>query len=591
MRSNKPAQPDPVTDLRDTPLFDMVEVLMFAVPAVTAFAILLALLLRHTNRRGTFAVFPALASLPLVLIEPVVGWSAVAASVCGGAARESWRLGDIKKGHDKARLGRAAIGVRQSIRNWRDRGRLADGTFCDDGTYAVGVDEAGGVVRLPLGTDQGRHSLLIGATGSGKTTTMMSAIRSHLDADFGVVLIDAKGDPDTTDLLRRAALADNRPFYSFSLDGDSHHWNPLAHGTPSEKADKLIAAEEWTEPHYKRLYQRYLLNLFTAIDGRGDQADLATVVELLHPERFALYAREISQPQVAAQIDGYLAALTDQERRDLAGLRNRLALLTESEHGELLRSVIDEDARADDPNQLRADEIDLYAAIRQRAVVVFSLNTSRYPETAKLLGAALFQDIKGVAGLIQSQSGPNVPAAFFVDEFGAFGADHILGLFQRARSASISLMLATQELADLRRIDPEFQDQVLGNVEVVIAHRQTVPDSAELVAKVAGTRNVWIHTFQTEQPWVHGPDIGQTGLGTKRRGEEFVVAPGTIKALPVGDAIVVTTNPHRVYEIHAIKREFETQPPHPRDGEHEEWLREQALRYAKAQADRAGIAA
>ena len=49
MRSNKPAQPDPVTDLRDTPLFDMVEVLMFAVPAVMAFATLLALLLRHTR--------------------------------------------------------------------------------------------------------------------------------------------------------------------------------------------------------------------------------------------------------------------------------------------------------------------------------------------------------------------------------------------------------------------------------------------------------------------------------------------------------------------------------------------------------------
>jgi len=124
---------------------------MIAVPAVMAFAILLALLLRHTNRRGTLAVFPALASLPLVLIEPVVGWSAVAARVCGGAARESWRLGDIKKGHDKARLGRVAIGVRQSIRIWRDRGRLADGAFSDDETYAVGLDTAGGVVRLPFG--------------------------------------------------------------------------------------------------------------------------------------------------------------------------------------------------------------------------------------------------------------------------------------------------------------------------------------------------------------------------------------------------------------------------------------------------------
>ena len=69
-----------------------------------------------------------------------------------------------------------------------------------------------------------------------------------------------------------------------------------------------------------------------------------------------------------------------------------------------------------------------------------------------------------------------------------------------------------------------------------------------------------------------------------------------------GYGYVYTLNPERAKKVReaflsfpwegsTLKREFKTQPPHPRDGEHEEWLREQALRYAKAQATRAGIAA
>jgi conjugal transfer pilus assembly protein TraD len=137
-----------------------------------------------------------------------------------------------------------------------------------------------------------------------------------------------------------------------------------------------------------------------------------------------------------------------------------------------------------------ARQIDLKDAIGQAAVVVFSINTSRYPETGKLVGAALFQDLKDVTGVMESNPQLRRPTVVMVDEFGAFGGDHVLGLFKRARSAKLSMVLATQELADLRRIDPAFQDQVLGNVETVIAHRQNVPESAELVAQIGGTREV-----------------------------------------------------------------------------------------------------
>ena len=352
-------------------------------------------------------------------------------------------------------------------------------------------------------------------------------------------MIDPKGDPALVEWLRAEADRQLLPFSCFSLDRPEHAWNPLASGSPSERADKLIATEEWTEPHYKRLYQRYLLNVLTALDQSARPSDLANVVELLNVDELTVLCRELDDEQLADRIGAYTADLGPNERRDLSGLRHRLALLAESEHGPMLRQH---------PEAI--ERVDLLAAISAGGVVCFSLNTSRYPETAKLLGAAVLQDLKAVVGQLEARPAVRRPAVVCVDEFAAFGQDHVLGLFQRARSAGLSLVVATQELADLRRVDPAFQDQVLGNVATIVAHRQTVPESAELVAEIAGTREVWVRTFHTDDRWTRSRGRGgETGEGTRHVGREFLIAPDTIKQLGVGEAVLVQKNPHRASRV------------------------------------------
>jgi type IV secretory pathway TraG/TraD family ATPase VirD4 len=105
-------------------------------------------------------------------------------------------------------------------------------------------------------------------------------------------------------------------------------------------------------------------------------------------------------------------------------------------------------------------------------VVLFSLNSSRYGETARLVGNMVVQDLKTVCGAIEDTAGSDRPALVAVDEFSALDGDQIAGLFQRARSAGISLVMATQELADLRRVDDGFDEQIVGNVEWLLAGRQ-----------------------------------------------------------------------------------------------------------------------
>ena len=131
-----------------------------------------------------------------------------------------------------------------------------------------------------------------------------------------------------------------------------------------------------------------------------------------------------------------------------------------------------------------------------------------------------------------------VATVVLIDEFSAVAAEHVARLFGRARSAGISLILATQELADLKSAGSgALREQVLGNVQSIIAHRQNVPESAQLIAEIAGTRATWVHTQQTEEGLL---GLEPSGLGTRKRGREFEIHPDRIKTLAVGEAIVVT---------------------------------------------------
>ena len=100
------------------------------------------------------------------------------------------------------------------------------------------------------------HGLILGASGAGKSTTLLRILTDHVARNRPVIAIDMKGSPSFAGELERAAAAAGRPFALWSIDGPTH-WNPLSHGNPTELKDRLIATERFSEPHYKRAAERY----------------------------------------------------------------------------------------------------------------------------------------------------------------------------------------------------------------------------------------------------------------------------------------------------------------------------------------------
>jgi hypothetical protein len=419
--------------------------------------------------------------------------------------------------------------------SWLANARIAGGRgerLWRGSHLSVGVDRRGRSVAIELGSDGGgTHTLVAGATGSGKTFTQAWITTLAIAYGMSAIVVDPKGDRGLRERLHRAARAAGKAFYVWTPQGPAVY-NPYARGGETELADKALAGERFTEPHYQRQAQRYLGHAVRALRAAGCEVSLTGLVEALDPAGLELLARELPQEQARAA-QAYLDSLTTRQRSDLTGVRDRLAIMAESDVGPWL-----------DPATPDADSIELLEAVRSGAVVYFDLSADSRPLLAQMLGSAIVQDLQTVVSALQDRPARCLVA---IDEFSAIAAEHVAGLFARSRSAGISLLLGTQELSDLRLPGHQMlQEQVLGNLTSVIAHRQAVPASAELIARLAGSRGAWRTTVSSD------------GRTTRTRVSEPLVGPEEVMSLPTGHAAVVRLSSPRsvaIARMHSPDRE------------------------------------
>jgi type IV secretory pathway TraG/TraD family ATPase VirD4 len=369
-------------------------------------------------------------------------------------------------------------------------------------------------VSIPCGGEGGgTHTLVVGSTGSGKTVTQAWIAMRAIEHGMGAIVLDPKGDRGMRDAVRGAAQAAGRTFTEWSPEGPCVY-NPYSRGSETQIADKVLAGERFTEPHYLRQAQRYMGHVVRALRQAGFEVTLRRIVEHLSPAELELLARRLREPE-ARRTHAYLDSLTARQQADLAGVRDRLAILTESDIGPWL-----------DPQTSGSERLDLLAAVRARQVAYFNLDSDSRPLLAQMLGAAIVQDLQ--AAVAELQRTP-VPTLVVIDEFSAVAAEQVVRLFGRARSAGISLLLGTQELSDLRLPGRHsLQEQVMGNLSTLIAHRQVVPQSAELIARLAGGTGAWRASQRNDGSW------------SRTRTRVGVLEPDEVMRLGRGWAAVIT---------------------------------------------------
>ncbi|HWX95228.1 MAG TPA: TraM recognition domain-containing protein [Solirubrobacteraceae bacterium] len=494
--------------------------LMVLTGIVVGIGVAAAALLRIGSLRWTWAL-PGLVLAAVVFdVDRLAGLVIGSASLLACVLGASWHGSDLGHGADLADAARARLGMLRLFRRHLHRRRTEREGWISDGRLTVGRDDQGLPVSIPVGYESGSHTLVLGATGSGKTVSEAWIACRLIEEGHGAIVVDPKGDRMLHQELQAAAARRGARFLEWTPEGPLAY-NPYAQGSDTEIADKALSGETFTEPHYLRQAQRYLGHAIRVMHAAGVPVTPVSLMKHLDPGELEFTARQLPD-EGASVVLAYLDSLTDRQRRDLAGVRDRLSILAESDASEWL-----------DPRQANV-ALDIQQAVQERAVVYFRLDSDRRPLLAGMLAAAIVGDL--IALVARLQANP-IPTVVVIDEFSAVAADQVARLFGRARSAGVSLILGTQELADLKTAADGLREQTLGNVATVIAHRQNVPESAELIAATAGTKPVWVTTEQTEDGFLAG---GPSGRGSRRRGYEYEIHPSQLKRLRTGFAAVIT---------------------------------------------------
>jgi hypothetical protein len=389
-------------------------------------------------------------------------------------------------------------------------------------TIPIGRTAAGELVAIGRGDARsGRHVLVPGATGAGKTTTLAALLVDHVArAGHGAVVIEAKNDAALLAAARSAAATRGASFRLFSPEGTAAY-DPLAHGTVDERSERLVAVEEWGSADadfYRQAASPFLRAVIRTLDAGPAPATLAAVAAACSPDGLVNAAAEAGDKALVEEARDLVTAIGPDQVRAVAGLHARLANLASSD---LARAWLDPTGPG--------DSFALRTTIERREVAYLRLDTDRTGNVGRSLAQMALLDLGAAASALM---GRGVGTFVCVDEFGALEASALERLFARGRAAGFSVALGTQTLADLAAAGPAVRERVGATVSAVICHRIGEQADGEWIAQLIGTVPAWETTIRTEGPFRH------TKEGTRTRGHRFAVNPSEMQRLGPGEAYV-----------------------------------------------------
>ncbi len=475
-------------------------------------------------------------------------WVAAAPLVGVGWKLRQDRRDRVHGGEREQRL-RRAVGPGQLLaRRWRRHRQLAGGADAEQGIL-LGADEHGEPVRVPM---PAAHIPIVGGSNTGKTNSIAVWVEGIVAAGFGAVMADGKGGHDLPRLglelgrryQRPVALWSITPYGDPQLDALRLPWSVTSDGNPTEIKDRIATAEEQSEPYYKAIAARGVLAACQALEASGQPIQLDALAELLEdPAALKAALKRAPDDRYAKSAEAWIDGLTEGERSGLRGMGLRLQTMVASDGGKLLL-----------PGEPQAHgarrEISLYGAIRDGWIVVFTLPQGSYPNLVPHVTRYVISTVNAVCSRLERE-GHQGKATFVVDELSAFDGEQLAATLERARSAGVRVILATQSLSNFESAGGiKLLHGALDNAEHLLIHRQRVPEAAEVLAKLAGTEEAWEHTHAAADSLDLRIGSDETGQRNRRLADRFRAHPNTIKGLPRGEAILVTTHPaHQVRRV------------------------------------------
>jgi hypothetical protein len=341
----------------------------------------------------------------------------------------------------------------------------------------------------------GRHLVLIGASGQGKSETALR-LAAGAKAVYGwqVFFLDAKGDRAMAE--RFAAAMQNVGVRRFAqiperaFDG----WR----GDATALLNRLLSTVEFTEPYYRDITKMVLSLTVDAPQGppRSSQA-------LLNRLRLDTLRELYADHPDERELDGL-------QNDQVAATYNRYRAFFRALRGQLDGDWAWEDV---DAGYLLLDGL----ALKDQAVS---------------LGRYLLEDF---AHYVATRKDSSRRVLLIVDEFSALaiGGTDAASLFERVRSYSASVVVTSQSYAGLG----QGADRILGAAATVLLHQ--CPDPETLIARAGTAPDVLLRRSAVERLGLGGVKSYATGQVAYAETDRFKVRPEVVQQLQPGECVAI----------------------------------------------------
>lgn len=346
-------------------------------------------------------------------------------------------------------------------------------------------------VLFPI-TDLGKHGVVIGNSGSGKSVLLLRlAVLVARVLHWQIIMIDGKGDEDAgadfVTAMKHAGVQRVKLFPAEPYNG----WV----GTPKAILSRLLAIEEFSDTHYRAVAEN-LLRLALTAPGKPVQtsAELLARLNLTNEYLLGLYAGHAEE---AAYLE-YLG------KKDPLGVYNRYAALLNTLDGQL-------------DGTWSYDDVDAaYISLDGLALSGVVSGLARY----------FVEDFSSYAG----QRKPKERRVIFIfDDIGAVDVN-LTNMFERVRARGVSVFVSGQSDRSIAYHGLlQNAERILASATTIILHACSHPQ--EILAR-AGTALIVEESSQ-----VSGEQ--ETGQGSLRVKEVLNVHPNDVMQLPVGEAYII----------------------------------------------------
>jgi energy-coupling factor transporter ATP-binding protein EcfA2 len=330
----------------------------------------------------------------------------------------------------------------------------------------------------------GRHVVLVGKPGSGKTTTLLRL--AHLAAEvygWRVYFLDGKGDVatmhDFTALMLGAGVPAGEvaafpitPFDGWRVSDDRQGYAQLL--------NRLMGAVTFTEPYYRDITRRYLSR---ALKANGTLPS--------------------SSQELLTRLESLVSKAPSELKQEAASTHARFEGLFDSFPGQLDGGWSFSDCRAG------------YVLLKGLA----------NRDQAEGVAGYLFECFKQFATDMKS---PADRVLLVVDEFPAvMGDSDAAGMIERLRSFGVGVAISGQSFEGL---GPD-RTRIVEAAGTLILHRLSASDE---LARMAGTIQNYAVTSQIDF------DLGATGRGTVTPEHRFKAEPNAIGRQADGEITLIT---------------------------------------------------